>query len=226
MYIRSLLYGGLLAPVAFVLGFLVEGTTRPGYSAWRHAVSQLSLGPGGPVNVALLLLGAAGVAALAIALSPAFPGDHPRWTPRLVATASIALALLAVFPIDPGLGYPPGQPATPRWPGLIHGIAGTVLFAALTAAPLTLARHVRGHAAWASFRTYSLATGLTVAVTYPATVALTSLDQAGQWTNAPAGLVQRVALIVGIGWCALLAARLLKTTVRRPVNHTTAAGRS
>jgi hypothetical protein len=33
--------------IAFVVTFLVEGATRPGYSPWRHAVSQLSLGPFG-----------------------------------------------------------------------------------------------------------------------------------------------------------------------------------
>jgi hypothetical protein len=137
------------------------------------------------VNVTLLLLGAAGLAASASALTRAFPDDHPRWTPRFVALASIALALLAVFPIDAGLGYPPGQPATHHWPGLIHGIAGTVLFAALTAAPLTMSRHLRGRPNRARWHRYSLATGLTVAITYPATVVLTSLDQAGGWTNAP-----------------------------------------
>ena len=48
MSTRPLLYCGLLAPMALVVGVLVEDATRPGYSPWRHAVSQLSLGPGGP----------------------------------------------------------------------------------------------------------------------------------------------------------------------------------
>ena len=58
MFTRPLLYCGLLAPMAFVAGVLVEGGSRPGYSAWRHPVSQLSLGPGWPVRVALLLFAA------------------------------------------------------------------------------------------------------------------------------------------------------------------------
>ena len=29
---------------------LIESATRPGYSAWRHAVSQLSLGEQGWIN--------------------------------------------------------------------------------------------------------------------------------------------------------------------------------
>jgi hypothetical protein len=153
MYTRPLLYSGLLAPVVFLADVLVESATRPDYSSWRHAISQLSLGPG--------------------------------------------------------------------WP--VHGIVGTVLFAALAATALTLARHPRGRTEWSSWRPYSLATGLTVAATYPLTVVPSSLDQAGLWTNAPAGLTERVAVIAGVGWCALLAGRLLKTTARRPLDHATTA---
>jgi hypothetical protein len=74
------------------------------------------------------------------------------------------------------------------------------------------------------WRPYSLATGLAVAVTYPVTVLLSSLDQTGVWTNAPGGLAQRVALIIGIGWCALLAGRLLETTGRRPLARSMTGG--
>ena len=83
MFTRPLLYCGLLAPFTFIAGVLVEGATRPGYSPWRHAVSHLSLGPGWPVNVVLILLGAAGLLGLAVALPRALPGDdRPRWTTR------------------------------------------------------------------------------------------------------------------------------------------------
>lgn len=226
MYLRAFLYCGLLAPVAFAAGVLVEDATRPGYRPWRHAVSQLSLGPGWPVNIALLLVAAAGLLALAVALPRALPGgDRRRWTARLVATAGVALALLAVFPIDPGQGYPPGQPAVHHWTGLVHGIVGTVLFAALTAAALTLARQVRGVVGWSSWRTYSLACGVVVAVSYLVTVVLTSLDQTGIWSNAPSGLTERLALLAGLGWCALLAGRLLATTATAgPLHQATTGG--
>src|SRR5512144_1302740 len=98
MSTRPLLYCGLLAPVGFLAGVLVEDATRPGYSPWRHAVSQLSLGPSWPINVALILVGAAGLLSLAVALRRVQPdGDPNRWTRRLVATAGVALALLAIF---------------------------------------------------------------------------------------------------------------------------------
>ena len=44
------------------------------------------------------------------------------------------------------------------------------------------------------------------------------------WTNAPAGLTERVALIAGFGWCALLAVRLLETAARPALTHATTGG--
>lgn len=45
------LYAGVVGPLLFIAVFLVEGATRPGYSAWRMYVSQLATGPGGWVQV-------------------------------------------------------------------------------------------------------------------------------------------------------------------------------
>jgi Protein of unknown function (DUF998) len=43
---RLLLACGVIGPPLFVIVFLIEGAMRPGYSARRHYVSQLSLGEG------------------------------------------------------------------------------------------------------------------------------------------------------------------------------------
>src|SRR5579859_8113381 len=40
---RPLLAAGVVGPALFVVVLLTEGATRPGYSAWRHFGSQLSL---------------------------------------------------------------------------------------------------------------------------------------------------------------------------------------
>src|SRR2546430_16940887 len=102
MLTRPLLYCGLLAPAGLVVGVLVEGATRPGYSAWRHPVSQLSLGPGWQITVALLVLGAMGLLALAVALPRALPTVDPRRpVPRLRAAARAALSPLAISPSAP-----------------------------------------------------------------------------------------------------------------------------
>jgi hypothetical protein len=79
---------------------------------------------------------------------------------------------------------------------------------------------------WSSWRPYSRACGVVVAVAYLVTVVLASLDQAGVWSNAPSGLTERVALIAGLGWCASLAGRLPAATAARPLRQATMGGQA
>jgi hypothetical protein len=117
--------------------------------------------------------------------------------------------LLVIFPVNAGWGYPPGEPAQHHLHGLIHATVATVMAYLLAAAPLTLARRFAGDPAWRGWASYSVGSGVVVAVAYTATTVLATLDEAGIWTNAPGGLTQRVALVAGFGWCAALAGRLL-----------------
>jgi hypothetical protein len=109
---RLLLGAAATGLTAFVGTFLVEGLVRPGYSPWRHAVSQLSLGPFGWVNTIAILVAATALGAFAAGLGRALPtGTGSKWGPRLIAVAGTCFGLLAVFPDDPALGYPPCTPA-------------------------------------------------------------------------------------------------------------------
>src|SRR5579859_7177663 len=198
---RASLYTAVLGSAAFVAGVLVEAASRPGYSSWRHAVSQLSLGPGWQVNVVLLLVEAMTLLALAHGIRRSSPGG--RRTAGLLALAGVAMALLAVFPINPALGYPPGAPAAYHWQGLVHAAAGTAWFGLMAAAALS----VGGPAgAW---RRASRWTGILIAGAYVATVTLTSLDQAGLWPNSPGGLAERVAMLAIVAWSVAAAVRAL-----------------
>ena len=61
--VRLLLACGAIGPLLFIVIFLIEGATRPGYSVWQDAVSALELGEGGWMQSAtfnvcgLLMLG-------------------------------------------------------------------------------------------------------------------------------------------------------------------------
>ena len=66
-----------------------------------------------------------------------------------------------------------------------------------------LARRFAGDPAWRGWAAYSRATGALVAVCFVASLA------AAFRPGAPAGLLQRVAIVAGWGWIALLATRLL-----------------
>jgi hypothetical protein len=208
---RLLLGAAASGLTAFVGAFLVEGLVRPGYSPWRHAVSQLSRGPFGWVNAIAILVAAAALGAFAVGLGRALPtGTGSTWGPRLIAVAGTCFGFLAVFPDDPALGYPPGTPAQQTLPGLVHGLAGTLAFGCLSATCFVLARRFAGDPSWPGWARSSTLAGVVVATGYLATAVLTGLDEAGILSNAPGGLVQRTMIITGFGWIVLLAARLLR----------------
>jgi Protein of unknown function (DUF998) len=208
---RLLLGGAAAGLTTFVATFLVEGATRPGYSPWRHAVSQLSLGLFGWVNTIAILLTALALLAFAAGLRSALPtGVGSIWGPRLIGVAGVGFLLAAAFPIDPALGYPPGTPAQHSLPGLVHGLVITVAFGCLSATCFVMARRFASDQAWRGWARYSTVTGLLVAAGYLATSVLTGLDQAGVLSNTPGGLIQRGMIVAGFGWIVLLAVRLLR----------------
>src|SRR5690606_4998179 len=97
---------GALGAVLFVLVFLVDGATRPGYSPTRHTVSALALGPRGWLQRASFVLCGAAITGSAAWLLVS--GDHR--TLGLVLTV-LGLGLVAsVVPMAPMRGYPPSAP--------------------------------------------------------------------------------------------------------------------
>ena len=69
--LRLLLACGALGPLLFIVVFLIEGATRPNYSAWHHFVSSLSLGEGGWMQITNFLL--CGVLVLCFAINKSIP---------------------------------------------------------------------------------------------------------------------------------------------------------
>jgi hypothetical protein len=142
---RQLLVGGALAGPLFIVMALFQAATRPGFDITRHAVSLLSNGSWGWVQIAtflvtglLSLMGAAGVRR---ALQGT-PGC--RWLPALLAVFGAGLFAAGLFRADPANGFPPGTAATASavtsWHGAGHLIAGSASFLALIAACFVLAR--------------------------------------------------------------------------------------
>lgn len=210
---RWLLAAGAIGLISFVLVFLIDGFTRPGYDPLRHWISHLSLGERGWLGTANLLLGGASSLLLSAGLRRVFrSGTGSLWGPLFVALFGLGLLLAAAFPIDPGLGYPPGvEPGdSPSLTGTIHDVAGLIVFGALTAACLTLARRFRGNEQWKGWWRYSLLTGILVPVAFIICSILVGLDYSGSFPGAPSGLFERISMILGSAWAALLAVRLLR----------------
>jgi hypothetical protein len=148
--------GAVVAGPLFLGAGLVQGLVRDGFDFSRNALSQLSLGGPGWIQVALFVLTGglliAGAAGLRQLLRGA-PGG--TWAPRLIGVFGISFLFAAVFPADPGAGFPAGAPEAAATAlstsGVLHMLSGMVGYLALCAAFLVFARHFaaaggrRGH---------------------------------------------------------------------------------
>ena len=210
---RWLLAGGLVGPLLFIAVFLIEGATRPGYSVWRNYVSQLALSDQGWEQIANFLVCGLLCIGFAVGLRRIWrSGRASVWGPLLIGVFGLGLVVAGLFVTDPAMAYPPGTTLNSRvhtWHGTIHGINAIVVFPALTLACFVLARrfaiepHNRG---WAS---YSRITGGLNLVLFVLGNASAVLDEKGV-LQAPTGLIQRAEIIIGWGWIALTALRLLR----------------
>jgi hypothetical membrane protein len=95
---RSLLACGVIGPPLFVLVFLIEGATRPGYNPWRNWVSELSLGELGLMQIANFVVFGLLALGFAIGLRQVLRiGRGSLWGPILVAAFGLCLILAGIF---------------------------------------------------------------------------------------------------------------------------------
>lgn len=203
--LRLLLACGAIGPLLFIVVFLIEGATRPNYSAWHHFVSSLSLGEQGWMQMTNFIVCGVLVFCFAIGLRGVLhPGKGSTWGPILLGIFGLCLVGAGFFVTDPLLGYPPGASSTPTLHGSLHILLSFVVFVSLPAACFVLARRFAGDPAWRGWVFYAIATGILVVVF------LIAADLAASPSpNAPSGLLQRCSIIIGWGWIALLALRLM-----------------
>ncbi|MCX4554385.1 DUF998 domain-containing protein (plasmid) [Streptomyces sp. NBC_01387] len=151
---RALLTGGIVAGPLFLGAGILQGLTRNGFDFTRNAISQLSLGTLGWIQVTSFLLTGILLTAAAVGVRRALR-DEPggTWAPRLIGVFGASFLLAGVFTADPGRGFPAGAPDTASlsWHGTIHMLSGTVGYLALCAAFLVLARYfsAQRHRGWA-----------------------------------------------------------------------------
>jgi hypothetical protein len=208
---KPLVWGGLIGPVMFVAVFLVLGAIRPGYEPLRHQVSYLSLGDGGWIQTASFIITGVLVLAFAVGLRHVLAGGVGSVvTTVAVGVAGAGLLIAGVFPTMPAFGFPPGTPnAFPKDippSAYVHVVGAVAFFGGLIAAPLVMARRFRrtGERGWAAI---SILSAGAVFVFF----AGSSADPSGQpFAPAWAGLLQRLAIVAGLGWMAVIAASVLR----------------
>lgn len=208
---ETLLRCGALAGPAFLTIAAAQIVSRSGFDLSRHAVSALSLGDLGWIQIGnfiasgtLMIAGAAGMRRAVLS------GRRTAWGPRLVGAHGASLIAAGVFVADAAYGFPAGAPAgkptTFSWHGVAHGIAFGVGMLSILAACAVFTRHfaTTRQKGWAA---YSAATALAV----PATLAI---GPGGFGTRA---LTVQVVVYV---WASMLSMRLLK-----PAPHLTGPNR-
>lgn len=200
-----MLWCGVVGPALFVVSFGVQGALRPAYDPLRHPISSLALGaPLGWVQTATFMI--SGVLVLGYACGLWLAGCG-RWVPPLVGLVGVGLIGAGVFPCDPVNGYPPGSPVptVPTVTGSLHDLFSTPVFVALPAACLVMAHRFRrsGRRHWAS---YSMITagGFWACFVFAAL----GFNQISPFVGV-GGLCQRLSILLGFGWLAVLAVDLL-----------------
>jgi hypothetical protein len=193
----------LIGLAVLVIGYL-HGAA--GIDPVHGMVSDYVFTPIGSVllPVAVLVL-AAGLMVLRRALLAA--GAAGRWTGVLVATAALGSALIGLFPADVT-----GAPVTTT--GLVHKLAGGVLFAAVPAVALTLVagsrrdlwRSVARPLRWLGWVSFGLFAGFLASylplfgMPFPGGDALVGMQ----------GLLERLVLAPELALVIVVAARLIR----------------
>lgn len=219
---RLLLVCGVVGPLLFILAFLIEGAFRPNYSAYHNFVSDLGESNQGWEQIANFLFCGLCILGFAFGLRRVFrSGKGALWGPLLLGIFGLSLIIAGLFVTDPSLGYYPVGTSrdTQTWHGTIHGANAPLAFGSLTLAIFVLAWRFASDPAWRGWAVASLVTGILFIGTFIACLVTSVLDEKGILPNSPTGLLERIAIIIGWGWIALLAFRLLSQT-RSPAHST------
>jgi hypothetical protein len=154
---RALLVAGIIAGPLYLVVGIGQALTREGFDMRQHALSLLSNGRLGWIQIANFLGSGLLVIGGALGLRRALQGHRGgTWGPILLGIYGVGLIGAGIFVADPGLGFPPGTPKTSSGlsrSGLLHFAFGGIGFYGIIAACFVFARrfHSLGRVGWTVF---------------------------------------------------------------------------
>lgn len=200
---RVLLACGIITGPLFFVVAIIQAFTRSGYNIRQNAISQLSLGDPGWIQITSFLLTGLLAAACAIGVRRMLKGQKGgAWGALLIGTFGLGLIVAGIFPPDPAFGFPPGAPAGPAAMPIsghasLHALG---FFVSMLSAIINSFVFVRRFGAlqqrgWVS---YCVASGVAAPVLIVLSILFVS------WS----GVIVAVAGAVVFGWVSAIAARL------------------
>jgi len=217
-----LLLCGLIAGPFFTFLWFVQGITRPNYDPMRHAISSLSVGELGWIQIANFLITGALILAFSFGLRRTLRQTSGFvWGPLLIAFVGMGLIGSGIFVTDPLNGYPPGTPLLPTERtvhGILHDLFGVPVFLGLPIACFVFAGSLarRGERHWAS---YSRLSGIGMLAVFIVARLGFRLLPAYPELAANFGLLQRITVTIGFTWLTLLASDLIKAPSEIPATR-------
>jgi hypothetical protein len=159
-----LLLCGVTAGPLYVLVGAMQVFCREGFDPTRHALSLMSNGDLGWIQIANFIVTGLMVLACSVGMRQVLhPGRGGTWGPLLLGLYGLGLIGAGIFIADPARGFPPGTPAGPpamiTQHGLLHFVSGGLGFVGLIAACFVFSSRFAAlrQPGWAA---YSAATGL------------------------------------------------------------------
>jgi len=210
---KFLLLCGAIAGPFFTGVWFIQGLIRSGYDPMRYAISSLSVGELGWIQIANFLITGSLILAVSVVLRQILQGPSGSvWGPVLIGLVGVGLIGAGLFVSDPLNGYPPGTPLIPTertTHGILHDLFGVPVFLGLPIACFVFARLFarRGEHNWAW---YSRLSGIGMfAVFFVARLGFRMLETYPALA-ANFGLLQRITLIIGFAWLTMLAVYMLQ----------------
>src|SRR5690349_21102823 len=129
--VKALLLCGVLAGPIYVIVGGAQVMLREGFDPRRHALSLLSNGNLGWVQITNFLITGLMVLTCSVGLMRVLASGPGRtWGPLLLGIYGLGLVGAAFFSADPAHGFPPGtplgQPRTISTHGLLHFVCGGI----------------------------------------------------------------------------------------------------
>lgn len=208
---RWLLVCGVIAGPLFIITFLILGSLRPDYSPVRDSVSALAVGEYGFLQLANFEITGLLILAFAIGLRHGFGQLRGiPWRATLFVILAVSMIGSGIFKTDVLVGHQAGMftpPFAHSLQGALHVFFSISAFLVLAVACFVFAWefHNWRNRGWSIYSVVS-GSGMLLFLL----LSVSGLDHL-RVIAAYDGMLERMAIIIGLGWLSLLAVRLLRS---------------